>query len=200
MFKIAALVSGGGTNLQAILDVIDAGKIKGAKVEVVISTNDHAYALERAKKHGIKTMVLRKKDFANSSDREQVLLDELSLCAIDLVVTCGCMMVLSEDFVNASPAPIINVHPSLLPKYGGKGFYGLAPHKAVLAAGETMTGATVHYVDGGIDTGGIILQQEVKVFEYDTPETLQKRVMEEAEWQILPAVIAKIVENHSRKN
>lgn len=198
MFKIAALVSGGGTNLQAIIDAIDAGKIQGAAVELVVSSNDHAYALTRAGKHGIKTIVLSKKDFASAGDRERALLNELSLCNIDLVVTCGCMMVLSADFVKACLAPIINVHPSLLPKYGGKGLYGLAPHEAVLAAGETVTGATVHYVDAGIDTGEIILQKEVAVLEGDTPESLQKRVMQEAEWQILPAVIAKFVEINSR--
>ena len=197
MFKIAAFVSGGGTNLQAIIDAIDAGKVKG-QIELVVSTNYHAYALERAKKHGIETLVVAKKDFADSDDREKFLLGVLAQKNVDLIVLCGCMMVLSADFVKACAVPIINVHPALLPAYGGRGFYGLAVHEAVLAAGESVTGATVHYVDGGIDTGSIILQREVPVLVGDSPEILQRRVMEEAEWQILPEAIAMLIEKSGR--
>ena len=181
MHKVAALVSGGGTNLQAIIDA----KIPNVEVALVISTNDHAYALKRAEKHGIESIVLTKK----IHNREEILLNVLKERNIDLVVMCGCMMVLSAGFVGDWDKPIINVHPALLPKFGGKGFYGLAVHEAVLAAGESVTGATVHFVDDGIDTGSIILQRKVAVQECDTPETLQKRVMKEAEWQILPEAI-----------
>jgi len=189
MYKVAVLVSGGGTNLQAIIDAIKYGKIKSAQIALVISTNAKAYALTRALENGIDTDVFAKKDFESNDVREAALLQALNEKNIDLVVFAGCMMVLSPQFVDAWNKPIINVHPSLLPKHGGKGFYGLVPHEAVLAAGEKITGATVHYIDGGIDTGGIILQKEVEVLENDTPETLQKRVMEEAEWQILPKAI-----------
>ncbi|MCL2854291.1 MAG: phosphoribosylglycinamide formyltransferase [Defluviitaleaceae bacterium] len=189
MLKIAALVSGGGTNLQAILDAIDASKIRNVQVALVVSTNGQAHALERAKNAGIDSLVLSKDDFADNVAREEALLDALTRKNIDLVVLCGCLMVLSEKFINDLGKPIINVHPSLLPAHGGKGFYGLAVHEAVLAAGERETGATVHYVDGGIDTGSIILQKKVAVKQGDTAETLQKRVMEEAEWQILPQVV-----------
>jgi phosphoribosylglycinamide formyltransferase-1 len=196
MLKIAALVSGGGTNLQAIIDSVESGRVN-AQIELVISTNDHAYALKRAQNHGTPTVVLAKKDFENSAAREKALLDILKQKNIELVVLCGCMMVLSADFVRDWDKPIINVHPSLLPKYGGRGFYGLAVHEAVLAAGESITGATVHFVDSGIDTGSIILQKEVAVKDGDTPEILQKRVMEEAEWLILPEAIGLLAANLS---
>jgi len=189
MYKVAVCVSGGGTNLQAIIDAIEAGKVQKTEIVLVVSTNSKAYALERAKNHGIDSIVLAKKKFDTDSAREAVLLDLLREKKVDLIVFAGCMMVLSSQFIYDWGKPIINIHPSLLPKYGGHKFYGLAPHEAVLAEGEKITGATVHYIDGGIDTGGIILQKEVAVMENDTPETLQKRVMEEAEWEILPQVI-----------
>ncbi|MDR2167890.1 MAG: phosphoribosylglycinamide formyltransferase [Clostridiales bacterium] len=198
MLKIAALVSGGGTNLQAILDAMDSGIIKNAEISIVVSTNGHAYALKRAEIRGINTVVLAKKDFANNCDREKALLDILSQNNIELVVLCGCMMVLSPAFIEGWDKPIINVHPSLLPAHGGRGFYGLRVHEAVLAAGDAITGATVHFVDGGIDTGSIILQKEVAVKMGDTPEILQKRVMEQAEWIILPQAIAEISEKFGR--
>jgi phosphoribosylglycinamide formyltransferase-1 len=184
------MVSGGGTNLQAIIDNIETGRIKNARVVLVLSTNAKAYALERAKNHGIEGLVLAKKNFASDADREDALYAELSERNIDLVVFSGCLMILSAGFIAKWGKPIINIHPSYLPDYGGKGLYGLAPHEAVLAAGEVQTGATVHYIDGGIDTGDIIIQKRVAVKEGDTPETLQKRVMEEAEWQILPEAVA----------
>lgn len=193
MFRIAALVSGGGTNLQAVLDAISAGKISEARVELVVSTNSQAFALERAKKAGIEAIVLEKSNFPNPEAREVFLLGLLRDKDIDLVVFCGCLMILSEKFIENWGKPIINIHPSLLPAYGGKGFHGLAVHEAVLSAGETQTGATVHYIDGGIDTGEIILQKKVNIKPDDTAEILQKRVMEEVEWQILPEVIAKFV-------
>ena len=194
MYKVAVLVSGGGTNLQAIIDNIEVGKIKNAQIALVVSTTIKAFALERAKKHNIESIVLSKKDFATDKNREDRLLNELSQRNIDLVVFSGCLMILSPEFIKTWGKPIINIHPSYLPAYGGKGFYGLAVHEAVLAAGESQTGATVHYVDGGIDTGSIILQKKVYVQEGDTPEILQKRVMEEAEWQILPEVISMFAE------
>jgi len=190
MFRVAFCVSGGGTNLQAVIDAVEAGQLQGVEIALVVSTSPKAYALQRAKKHGIDFVVLAKKNFINSAAREVALLETLRKKNIDLVVFAGCMMVLSAEFIEMWDKPIINIHPSLLPKYGGHGFYGLTPHEAVLAAGEKITGATVHYIDGGIDTGGIILQKKVAVMEGDTPEVLQKRVMEEAEWQILPQAIA----------
>ncbi|MCL2397990.1 MAG: phosphoribosylglycinamide formyltransferase, partial [Defluviitaleaceae bacterium] len=189
MLKIAALVSGGGSNLQAIIDAIGAGCIKNAEIALVVSTNHHAYALERAKNHGIATAVFAKKDYTTPAAREDALINLLKVHGVGLLALCGSLMVFSEKFITDFAKPIINVHPALLPNFGGKGFYGLRVHEAVLAAGVATTGATVHYVDGGIDTGSIILQKEVAVLPGDTPETLQRRVMEEAEWQILPEVI-----------
>jgi len=194
MYRIAALVSGGGTNLQAIIDAIASGKLNNVEIAAVISTSHKAYALERAKKHGINTAVLAKKDFANDELRETALLQLLSDTGVQLIVLCGCLMVLGSRTVDAYKNRIINIHPALLPKYGGKGYYGIGVHEAVLAAGETTTGATVHFVDGGIDTGSIILQKEVAILADDTPEILQRRVMQEAEWQILPQAIGMIAE------
>lgn len=194
MLKIAALVSGGGSNLQALIDAMGAGRIKNAEIACVISTNHKAYALERAKKHGIETAVLAQKDFADHNTREQKLLQLLKSCDIDLLALCGCLMILSENFIAGFGKPIINIHPALLPAFGGKGFYGLKVHEAVIASGAKVTGATVHFVEAGIDTGKIILQKEVAVLPGDTPESLQSRVMREAEWQILPEVIAMFAE------
>ena len=194
MYKIAVLVSGGGTNLQAIVDAIDSGRLKNVEIALVVSTNYRAYALERAKKHGLDTAVLAKKDFENDRARDAALLRLLVDKQVRLVVLCGCLMVLGEEVVKSFENRIINIHPALLPNFGGKGYYGLGVHEAVLASGAAKTGATVHFVDGGIDTGKIILQKEVEVFSNDTPETLQRRVMEEAEWQILPQAIGMFAE------
>ena len=198
--KVAVLVSGVGTNLQAIIDAIFNGKIANTHISLVVSTNPKAYALERAKNFRIESLVLKKADFASNTDREDALHEELSKRDIDLVVFSGCLMILSADFIEKWGKPIINVHPSLLPAYGGHGFHGIAVHEAVLAAGETQTGATVHYIDGGIDTGDIILQKAVAVHPNDTPETLQKRVMEEAEWIILPQAISIFAQKKANSN
>jgi len=190
MYKIAALVSGGGTNLQAIIDAIDGGSLKNVEIALVVSTSSRAYALERAKNHNIETAVLAKKDFDSNEARDSVLLQLLLRKQVQLVVLCGCLMVLGEKIIKAYENRIINIHPALLPNFGGKGYYGIAVHEAVLASGLPVTGATVHFVDTGIDTGKIILQKEVTVLPDDTSESLQKRVMQEAEWQILPQAIA----------
>lgn len=193
-FNIGVLVSGGGSNLQAIIDAIESGKIPNAAVSLAVSSNKSAYALERAKNHGIDTLVLRKKDFADEAKREAVLLENLNARNVKLLVLCGSLMILSKEFIEDFAKPIINVHPALLPNFGGKGFYGLKVHEAVLAAGVSVTGATVHYVEPGIDTGRIIAQREVPVYADDTPEILQKRVMQEAEWIILPEVTSMFAE------
>jgi len=191
--NIGVLVSGGGSNLQAVIDAIDNGAITNARISIVVSSNHGAYALERAKNHGIDTLVLAKKDFATAPAREAVLLDNLTARNVGLLVLCGSLMILSEKFIKDFGKPIINVHPSLLPDFGGKGFYGLRVHEAVLAAGVSVTGATVHHVEAGIDTGRIILQREVPVKPDDTPESLQQRVVQEGEWIILPEVITYFV-------
>jgi len=199
MYKLAFLVSGGGTNLQAVIDAAKDGRVQNAEIALVVSTSAKAYALMRAAENGIESVVLAKKDFADNEAREAVLIDILREKDIDLVVFAGCMMVLSAGFITSWGKPIINIHPSLLPKYGGQGFYGLVPHEAALAAGEKVVGATVHYIDGGIDTGDIILQKEVFVADGDTPESLQKRVMEEAEWVILPQAIEMLAKGEIRR-
>ncbi len=192
MFKIGALVSGGGTNLQAILDAIDRGEIPGAKVVTVISSRADAYALERAKKHGIDAVVLAKKDFANADDLMEAMIGHLRKMEVDLVVLAGFMTVLTPAFIQAFPNKIINIHPSLIPSFCGDGFYGLKVHEAALAKGVKVTGATVHFVNEETDGGPILLQKAVQVQEGDTAEVLQKRVMEEAEWQIFPEAIRLI--------
>lgn len=192
MLKIAVLVSGGGTNLQAIIDKIENGTIKNAKIEVVISNKKDAYALERAKKHGISGECLSPKDFEKREDFDVALLDTLQRHQIDLIVLAGYLVIVPQNVVAAYANRIINIHPSLIPSFCGDGFYGLKVHEAVLARGNKVTGATVHFVDEGTDTGPIILQRAVYVQEGDTPEILQKRVMEEAEWNILPEAIQLI--------
>lgn len=189
MLKLAVLVSGGGTNLQAILDNIDAGKITNAKVELVVSNKPTAFALERAKKHNIKNVSISPKSFEKRADFDQKLLDALKEHDIDLVVLAGYLVILPEIVVKEFEHRIINIHPSLIPSFCGNGFYGLRVHEAVLARGNKVTGATVHFVDDGTDTGPIILQKAVEVKNGDTPEILQKRVMEQAEWNILPKAI-----------
>lgn len=186
---VAVLVSGGGTNLQAILDAERGGVITSAEVGIVISGKEGAYALERAKRAGVRTAVVQKKDCASQEEFE----DRISACideaGAEIIVLAGFMSILSERFTSRYEGRILNVHPSLIPKFCGKGYYGLKVHEAVLAAGEKVTGATVHFVNEIPDGGEIIFQKEVAVKEGDTPETLQRRVMEEAEWVLLPRAV-----------
>ena len=196
MLKIAVLVSGGGTNLQAILDAIDNGTITNAKVEVVISNNKNVYALERAKKHGIENLCISPKDFASREEFNDVFLEKLNSYNVDLVVLAGFLVVIPEKMIQAYRNRIINIHPSLIPSFCGTGYYGLKVHEGVLARGVKVTGATVHFVDEGTDTGPIILQKAVEVEQGDTPEVLQRRVMEQAEWVIMPKAIDLIANGH----
>ena len=188
MLKLAVLVSGGGTNLQAIIDAISAGKITNACISVVISNNANAYALERARAHGIEALCISPKDFESREAFNQAFLDKLNSYNVDLVVLAGFLVVLPE-MIKEYTNRIVNIHPSLIPSFCGKGFYGLKVHEGVLARGVKVTGATVHFVDEGTDTGPIILQKAVEVEQGDTPEVLQRRVMEQAEWVILPKAI-----------
>ena len=189
MLKLAVLVSGGGTNLQAILDAMDSRKIQNAKVSVVISNNRNAYALERANEHGIEAICISPKDFADRAAFNQAFLEKLDSYQVDLVVLAGFLVVLPQEMIQRYRNRIINIHPSLIPSFCGKGYYGLKVHEGALARGVKLTGATVHFVDEGTDTGPIILQKAVAVEPEDTPETLQRRVMEQAEWVILPQAI-----------
>ncbi len=186
MKEIAVLVSGGGTNLQALLDAIEAGKIKNGKITAVISSSPDAYALERAKKHGIKTYVLEPGDNAEISAQ---LIELLSEIKPDLIVLAGFMRILEEDLVSQYENRIINIHPALIPSFCGEGFYGLRVHEAALDYGVKLSGATVHFVDGKCDHGPVILQKAIDVLPDDTPESLQKRIMQECEWQILPEAV-----------
>lgn len=189
MLKLAVLVSGGGTNLQAIIDAVSAGKITNACISVVISNNANAYALERARAHGIEALCISPKDFESREAFNQAFLDKLNSYNVDLVVLAGFLVVLPEMMIKEYTNRIVNIHPSLIPSFCGKGFYGLKVHEGVLARGVKVTGATVHFVDEGTDTGPIILQKAVEVEQGDTPEVLQRRVMEQAEWVILPKAI-----------
>ena len=189
MLKLAVLVSGGGTNLQAIIDAISAGKITNACISVVISNNASAYALERARAHGIEALCISPKDFESREAFNQAFLDKLNSYNVDLVLLAGFLVVLPEMMIKEYTNRIVNIHPSLIPSFCGKGFYGLKVHEGVLARGVKVTGATVHFVDEGTDTGPIILQKAVEVEQGDTPEVLQRRVMEQAEWVILPKAI-----------
>lgn len=189
MLKMAVLVSGGGTNLQAIIDGIDQGTITNARIEVVISNNANAYALERAKKHGIEAKCVSPKNFADREAFNQALLETIQSYGVDLVVLAGCLVVIPKCMVDAYPNKIINIHPALIPSFCGTGYYGLKVHEGVLERGVKVTGATVHFVDAGTDTGPIILQKAVEVQQGDTPEVLQRRVMEQAEWIIMPKAI-----------
>ncbi len=189
MLKLAVLVSGGGTNLQAIIDSIQNKTITNARIEVVISNNKSAFALERAKKAGIKSLCVSPKDYENREEFHQGLLAALKDSQADLVVLAGYLVAIPPCVVEAFPNRIINIHPSLIPSFCGVGYYGLKVHEGVLNRGVKVTGATVHFVDTGTDTGPIILQKAVDVKANDTPEILQRRVMEEAEWVILPKAI-----------
>ena len=189
MLKMAVLVSGGGTNLQAIIDKIADGGITNAEISVVISNNKNAYALERAKKHGIEALCISPKQYESRQQFNKALLAAIQSYQVDLVVLAGCLVVIPEIMVKAYPNKIINIHPALIPSFCGTGYYGLKVHEAVLERGVKVTGATVHFVDEGTDTGPIILQKAVEVQEGDTPEVLQRRVMEQAEWEIMPKAI-----------
>lgn len=184
--KTAVLVSGGGTNLQALIDAEESGIIKSGKISLVISNNENAYALKRAASHGIRTETVLKKDFSSQEEFENRIKMLLEENGIELIILAGFMSILSKAFTNAYPERIINVHPSLIPSFCGKGFYGLNVHKAALDYGVKVTGATVHFVNEIPDGGKIIMQKAVEIEENDTPETLQKRVMEQAEWKLLP--------------
>lgn len=189
MLKLAVLVSGGGTNLQAIIDSIADGRITNAEIKVVISNNKNAYALERAAKAGIPAKALSPKDFTGREAFNDALLQELVDSEADLVVLAGCLVVIPPKIVEHFKNRIINIHPSLIPSFCGKDYYGLKVHEGVLNRGVKVTGATVHFVDDGTDTGPIILQKAVEVHQDDTPKSLQLRVMEEAEWVIMPRAI-----------
>lgn len=189
MLKLAVLVSGGGTNLQAIMDAIDNGTITNAKIEVVISNNQNAYALERAKQHGIEALCISPKEFENREAFNKAFLEKLDSFGVDLVVLAGFLVVIPEIMIQKYRNRIINIHPSLIPSFCGTGYYGLKVHEGALARGVKVTGATVHFVDEGTDTGPIILQKPVMIEQGDTPEVLQRRVMEQAEWKILPQAI-----------
>lgn len=187
--KIAVCVSGGGTNLQAIIDKIESGEIRNTEIAVVISNNKNAYALERAAKAGIESVCVSPKDFDSREDFNQALLEKIDSYHVDLIVLAGFLVVVPEIIVRKYPNKIINIHPSLIPSFCGTGYYGLKVHEGVLARGVKVTGATCHFVDEGTDTGPIILQKAVDVMEGDTPEILQRRVMEQAEWIIMPRAI-----------
>ena len=189
MLKTVVLVSGGGTNLQAIFDAIDAGKITNTEISAVISNNANAYALERARKRGVDAVCISPKNFENRDAFNRTLLEKVQSYGADLVVLAGCLVVIPKIMVDAFPNRMINIHPSLSPAFCGTGYYGLKVHEAALARGVKVTGATVQFVDDGTDTGPIILQKAVEVRQDDTPEILQRRVMEEAEWKILPQAI-----------
>lgn len=194
MLRVGVLVSGGGTNLQAILDAIDGGGIKGAEVTAVISNNANAYAIQRAKDHNIPAFVVTPGAYGSREEFNKALLDTVNACKVDLVVLAGFLVKIPEEMIAAYKNRIINIHPSLIPSFCGVGFYGLKVHEAALERGVKVTGATVHYVDEGTDTGPILLQKAVEVKPGDTPEILQLRVMEEAEWVILPQAINMIAE------
>ncbi len=196
--RIAVMVSGGGTNLQAIIDGIANGIITNTEIGLVYSNNPNAYAIERAKKAGIPYVVKSPKEFANREDFNKALLQILTDANPDLIVLAGCLVVIPECVVRAFPNRIINIHPALIPAFCGTGYYGLKVHEKVLERGARVSGATVHFVDEGTDTGPIILQKPVMVRDDDTPETLQRRIMEQAEWKIMPMAIDLIANGKVR--
>lgn len=192
MLRIGVMVSGGGTNLQAIIDGISKGTITNTEIAIVVSNNKKAYALERAKQAGIEAVCISPKDYENREQFNQALTDFLDSRRLDLIVLAGCLVVLPEALIKKYTNKIINIHPSLIPAFCGKGYYGLKVHEEVLKRGVKLTGATCHFVDAGTDTGPIIFQKPVEILENDTPEILQRRVMEQAEWIILPKAIDNI--------
>ena len=189
MLRVAVLVSGGGTNLQAIIDAVENGTITNTELVGVISNNKNAYALTRAGNHKIPACCVSPKDFENRADFNKALLDTINEMRPDLIVLAGFLVVIPQEMIRRYQNRIINIHPSLIPSFCGTGFYGLKVHEAALARGVKVVGATVHFVDEGTDTGPIILQKAVEVEEGDDPSTLQKRVMEQAEWIILPKAV-----------
>lgn len=190
MKNIAVLVSGGGTNLQALIDAEKSGIIKGGKITCVIASNPEAYALERAKNNGISTKIIARREYADVASYTKAVTEALVEAEADLVVYAGFMTILDEQIVKAFPYKMMNVHPALIPSFCGKGFYGLHVHEAALEKGVKLSGATVHFVTEVCDGGPIILQKAVPVENGDTPETLQKRIMEQAEWKILPEAVS----------
>lgn len=198
MLNIVVCVSGGGTNLQAIIDGIGNGTIKNTKITGVISNNASAYALKRAEENGIPAFCISPKSFSDREKFNHAFLDKLDELHPDLIVLAGFLVILPEKMIEVYRDRIINIHPSLIPSFCGTGFYGLKVHEEVLKRGVKITGATVHYVDEGTDTGRIISQKAVEVLEGDTPEILQKRVMEQAEWRILPQAINEIAAGYGR--
>jgi len=193
--KVVVLVSGGGTNLQAVIDGIENGTIRNTKITGVISNNRNAFALERARKHGISAVCISPKDFVDREDFHQKLYEQIVLMEPDLIVTSGFLVKVPDVVLAKYEGKIINIHPSLIPSFCGVGYYGLTVHEKALERGVKITGATVHFVDGGVDTGPIFLQKAVEVLPDDTPEILQKRVMEQAEWVILPQAIDMMATN-----
>lgn len=194
MVKIGVLVSGGGTNLQKLIDAEQAGAIRNGTIRVVIASKADAFALERAKNAGIEAIALCRKDYPDVTTYSQALIDALNERGVGLVVLAGFLTITGDNFIKAFPNRIINVHPALLPAFGGKGYYGLHVHEAALQRGVKVTGATVHFVNEICDGGPIILQKAVEVKVGDTPEILQRRVMEEAEWQLLPKAVSLFCE------
>lgn len=189
MLNIVVLVSGGGTNLQAIIDAVETGKIHDVRITGVISNNPNAYALERAKRHGIEHKCISPKNYETRDAFNRAFLEEIDRISPDLIVLAGFLVVIPPEMIQRYRNRIINIHPSLIPSFCGTGYYGLKVHEAALARGVKVAGATVHFVDEGTDTGPIILQKAVEVKKGDTPEILQRRVMEQAEWKILPRAI-----------
>lgn len=187
--NIAVLVSGGGTNLQALIDSKNSGSIRNGSLKAVISSSPDAYALERAKKNNVDTFVLDRKEFSSNKEYTLALKDLLNDLDIDLIVLAGFMTILTEDLVREYPNRIINIHPSLIPSFCGEGFYGLKVHEKALDYGVKLSGATVHFVDEGCDSGPIILQKSIEVDNEDTPESLQKKIMENCEWELLPKAV-----------
>ena len=196
--KIAVLVSGGGTNLQALIDAGQRGELGGGEITAVISSKEGAYALERARKAGIPGYVLPRKNFDSNRAMTLALVEKLKALDIDLVVLAGCMVIFTEELVQAYPNAIMNVHPALIPSFCGQGFYGLYVHEAALTYGVKLSGATVHFVSAEYDGGPIIAQKAVPVLPGDTPETLQKRIMEQAEWKLLPEAVRLFCEGRLR--
>ena len=198
MKNIVVLVSGGGTNLQALIDAQDSGIIQGGRITCVISSKEGVYALERAAQNGIKSLVIPRKDYADIASYTRAVTDALLAEKADLVVYAGFMTILDEQVIKAFPYRMMNVHPALIPSFCGKGFYGLHVHEAALAAGVKLSGATVHFVTEVCDGGPIIMQKAVPVENGDTPETLQKRIMEQAEWKILPEAVSLFCQDRIR--
>ncbi|ODM24981.1 phosphoribosylglycinamide formyltransferase [Acetivibrio mesophilus] len=194
MLRIGVLVSGGGTNLQAIIDKIESGFIKDCSIVTVVSSKANVYALERAKNHSIPAVCIARKNYASLHEYGEALIEHFESCDVGLVVMAGFLSILGENFVKRFENRIINIHPSLIPAFCGKGYYGIIPHEKALEYGVKVTGATVHFVELEADSGPIILQKAVYIKDDDTPETLQKRVMEEAEWDILPEAIKLFAE------